>query len=88
MFKVSASNPLVTLAPAIDLETVFRVDPSRRQCRFEIEHDGFSAYEAYISADRASRITVYYTYDPRKTSESITALFPPMDKSALRRLSF
>ena len=86
-FSADASNPLVTLAPAINLDAEFHLNLATRQCRFEIDHDGFPAYEAYISADGAGGTTVY-NYDPRTAGEGPSALFPPMDKSALRTLSF
>jgi hypothetical protein len=78
----------VTLAPAINLEAEFHLNLATRRCTFEIDHDGFPAYEAYISADGAVGTTTVYTYDPRTAGEGISALFSPMDKSALRRLSF
>jgi len=86
-FSADASNPLVTFAPAINLEAEFRLDLASRRCKFDIEHDGFPAYEAYISAGDAPGVTVY-TYDPRIAGEGITALFAPMDKSGSRALSF
>jgi len=50
-FSADASNPLVTFAPAINLEAEFHLNLATRQCKFDVEHDGFPAYEAYISAD-------------------------------------
>jgi hypothetical protein len=80
LFLAAASNPLVKLAPAIDFEAVFRVNPMTRKCTFEIEHDGFPAYEAYITFNGGSGVTVY-NYDPIPAGETPKALFPPMDKS-------
>ena len=78
-FQVSATNPLVTGAPAIDADVVFQVDPVHRRCTLFGEHDGFPAYEAYVTAGGGAGNTVY-TYDPRTAGEGILALFPPMDK--------
>lgn len=86
-FSADASNPLVAFAPAINLEAEFHLNLVSRRCIFEIEHDGFPAYEAYIAADGVPGIPVY-TYDPRDAGEGISALFSPMDKSALRQISF
>lgn len=79
-FQVSASNPLVWEAPAIDADVVFHIDPFLRRCTLTGKHDGFPAYEAYVTADGGAGHPVY-TYDPRKAGEGIWALFPPMDKT-------
>jgi outer membrane protein OmpA-like peptidoglycan-associated protein len=86
-FVADASNPLVPLAPAINLEADFHLDLARRQCGFRMVHDGFPAYEAYLSADGALPVRVY-GYDPRDWNEGISALFPPMDKEIETSLSF
>jgi hypothetical protein len=86
-FIVSATNPLVTPAPAIDADVVFHVDPVHRRCGLTGEHDGFPAYEAYVTADGGAGKTVY-TYDPRTAGEGISALFPPMDKVASGSTTF
>lgn len=86
-FSANASNPLVALAPAINLEAVFRLNLATRRCEFHIDHDGFPAYEVYIAAEGTPATTVY-TYDPRPAGEDPTALFPPMNKSGSRSVSF
>ena len=83
--NASASNPLVTGAPAIDLEAQFHLNLVTRTCIFEMDHDGFPGYEAYISADGEPAITIY-TYDPRDHGETIIDLFPPMDWTTLQRI--
>jgi hypothetical protein len=80
-FQVAAKNPLVALAPAIDADVVFHINPMGRTCRLTGKHDGFPAYEAYVTADGGAGVPVY-TYDPIAAGEDITALFPPMDKMA------
>lgn len=74
-FSGAAKNPLVKLAPAINFQAVFRINPMTRICDFEINHDGFPGYEAYITADGGSGIPVY-TYDPNISDESPYSLFP------------
>lgn len=87
-FSGAASNPLVFGAPAIDFHAFFRINLLTRQCDLEIEHDGFPAYEAYVTADGGAGVTVY-TYDPTAAGEGISALFPPMDKSGdVHNISF
>lgn len=79
-FKESAKNPLVKFAPAIDADVVFYIDPVGRTCKLAGQHDGFPAYEAYVTVNGGAGVTVY-SYDPIKAGESIDALFPPMDKT-------
>ena len=79
-FSGAASNPLVFGAPAIDFHAFFRINLLTRRCDLEIEHDGFPAYEAYVTADGGAGVAVY-TYDPIAAGEGISALFPPMDES-------
>lgn len=80
-FSGAASNPLVRAAPAIDFDALFRINMLHRTCSLEIEHDGFPAYEAYVTAGGGAGVPVY-RYDPTRVGEGISALFPPMDKSA------
>jgi outer membrane protein OmpA-like peptidoglycan-associated protein len=86
-FEANASNPLVTGAPAINLDAEFHLNLATRVCIFHMDHDGFPGYEAYISPD-GEPATAIYTYDPRDHGEGITALFPPMDWTTNRRVSF
>ena len=77
-FKTSASNPLITSAPAIDSNVVFTIDPMARTCSLSGDHDGFPAYEAYITTNGGAGTPVY-TYSPAASGASIYSLFPPMD---------
>lgn len=86
-FVADASNPLVSGAPAINLEAEFHLNLATRACIFNIEHDGFPAYEAYISADGGPPVKVY-TYDPRAHGETINDLLPPMDWNSTVNVSF
>jgi hypothetical protein len=79
-FEVDSANPLAPGAPAINLEADFHLDMAQRTCSLQGNHDGFPAYEAYVTANGGSGKTVY-RYDPRTTDEGPSALFPPMDKS-------
>jgi hypothetical protein len=80
-FEVDSSNPLAPGAPAINFEGDFHLDTTRRTCSLQGSHDGFPAYEAYVTANGGSG-TFVYGYDPRTAGEGPSALFPPMDKSA------
>lgn len=79
-FSGAAGNPLVFGAPAIDFKALFRINLLTRQCDLEIEHDGFPAYEAYVTANGGAGVKVY-RYNPIAAGEGLSALFPPMDKS-------
>jgi hypothetical protein len=79
-FLVEAVNPLVRGAPAIDASVVFHVDPAVQTCRLTGQHDGFPAYEAYVTADGGAGVTVH-THDPRTSGDDIMSLFPPMDEA-------
>jgi hypothetical protein len=73
---VSAANPLVTGAPAIDYDTNLTVDytnTSDPRYSLEGEHDGFPAYEFYIGDKRI------YQHDPLATGEGLLSLYPPLD---------
>jgi hypothetical protein len=80
-FRTAASNPLVTFAPAIDSDVTFQIAPVARTCSLTGSHDGFPAYEAYVTADGRAGVMVY-GYNPLTTGQTITALFAPMDISA------
>ena len=87
-FSVDSANPLAPGAPAINLEADFSFDMAARTCHLTGSHDGFPAYEAYVTANGGSGETVY-GYDPRTTGEGPTALWPPMDKSiSTKEVSF
>jgi hypothetical protein len=79
-FATAATNPLVTLAPAIDSIVTFRIDPVARTCSLSGQHDGFPGYEAYVTADGGAGVRVH-GYDPRVTGKDVSALFPPMDET-------
>jgi hypothetical protein len=78
-FEVDSANPLAPGAPAINLEADFHINMGLRTCRLVGNHDGFPAYEAYITANGGAG-TAVYRYDPRTEGEGPRALFPPMDK--------
>ena len=78
-FTVDASNPLLPLiAPAINLSLSIYIILNNRTAIIIGEHDGFPAYEIYISSDGGTGQALY-TYDPRTEGNSPTALFPPME---------
>jgi Protein of unknown function (DUF3238) len=78
-FQGAINNPVVPGSPDIDLNVTFRINPVTRQAVLIGEHDGFPAYEAYITADGGAGVPVYQ-YDPRLTRDGISALFPPMER--------
>jgi hypothetical protein len=77
-FSTAASNPLVTFAPAIDSAVTFQIDPVARTCSLSGHHDGFPAYEAYVTADGGAGVLVY-NHDPRIKGQNVSALFPPAE---------
>lgn len=79
-FEADAANPLAPGAPAINLVVDFHIDLEHRTAKLLGNHDGFPAYEAYVTANGGAG-TAVYTYDPRDADEDPSALFPPMDKS-------
>lgn len=82
-FTTEAKNPLVPLAPqalvpAIDLVVLFAIFPAERKVEVLTKHDGFPAYEFYISADNNPGKLIY-KYDPKITGKSPLSLAPPID---------
>lgn len=84
-FKAAAKNPLVTGAPAIDLNITFQINPTTREVSIIGDHDGFPAYEAYVTADGGAG-TLVYSHDPRTTGDTPNSLFPPMEITARSRV--
>ncbi|MBD2200190.1 MULTISPECIES: DUF3238 domain-containing protein [Calothrix] len=80
-FKAAAKNPLLTGAPAIDLNITFKINPATREVSIVGHHDGFPAYEAYVTADGGAG-TLVYSHDPRATGDTPSSLFPPMEIAA------
>lgn len=79
-FAIAATNPLVFGAPAIDADMLVHVDPVRRTASTTGSHDGFPAYELYVTADGGAGVAVH-TYHPTTAGKTPEALFPPMDES-------
>jgi len=79
-FSASVSDPLLTIACAIDLKVQFHVNPATRQCSLSGKHDGFPAYEAYVTADGGAGVSVY-TYGPTAAGEGPMALCGGLDKT-------
>jgi|GEM_PF-5571614 len=73
-FSASATNPLVTIAPSIDINLLFEIDPFARQCSLKGFRDQYPAYEGYIKADGNSPAFVF-GYDPRRNNEGPIGLF-------------
>lgn len=83
----SASNPRAFYACAIDYNFGVSIDTSRRICSIQGAHDGFPAYEIYVTANGGAGVPVY-TYDPVAAGEGPTALCGGLDKSASGSASF
>ncbi|MCZ7593312.1 MAG: DUF3238 domain-containing protein [Kiritimatiellae bacterium] len=72
----SAANPLVPFAPAIDYDftvTIDSTDPLNSTYQITGSHDGFPAYEVYISNQRI------HEHDPIATGEGPLSLGPPKE---------
>ena len=86
-FTGTAKNPLAWYACAIDLNLDVTIDPASRTCTVQGQHDGFPAYEVYVTADGGAGVSVY-TYDPRVAGEGPTALCGGLDKTASGSATF
>ncbi|BBD63259.1 hypothetical protein NIES2109_61090 (plasmid) [Nostoc sp. HK-01] len=80
-FNAASKNPLVTEAPAIDLNITFKINPAKREASISGLHDGFPAYEAYVTAEGGAG-TLVYSHDHRATGDTPNSLFPPMEITA------
>lgn len=77
--SLAANNPLVFGAPDIDLEIFLDLNLQRRELIVNGAHDGFPAYEVYVSIDGVGTRRVY-DYHPRgNTIINHKKLFPPKD---------
>ncbi len=83
-FKASAKDPLLAIACDIDLDVQFHVNPVTRQCYLTGNHDGFPAYEAYVTEDNGAGVPVY-RYDPVAAGEGPMALCGGLDKTILSK---
>lgn len=86
-FVGTAKNPRASYACDIDLNLTVSVDVAARTCSVTGAHDGFPAYEVYVTANGGAGVPVY-TYDPRKAGEGPTALCGGLDKTASGTVSF
>lgn len=84
--KVNSSIPFVPLAPAINYEFTIKVTRPG-SVRITGKHDGFPAYEFWRKLDGKSPQLVYL-HDPRKTGHTIKSLYPGLDVSVNKGLSF
>ncbi|HEB81817.1 MAG TPA: hypothetical protein ENJ11_03025 [Gammaproteobacteria bacterium] len=73
--KVDGSNPLVSLAPAINAELYLYIKEVNGKLYYKLSgsHDGFPAYELYVDE------CLVYTHDPVAEGNSPASLFPPSD---------
>lgn len=77
--SLAANNPLVFGAPDIDLELFLDLNLPRRELIITGAHDGFPAYEVYVSIEGMGTRRVH-EYDPgANTIFNHKKLFPPTD---------
>ena len=71
----SLPKSFVWFAPAIDYRYELTISRSEGFLKVEgtTRHDGFPAYELYVSNKIANRL--YYSHDPRETGESGSSLW-------------
>ena len=62
-FQADAKNPLAWYACNINLDLTLSINPSARTCSIQGTHDGFPAYEVYVTANSGAGTGVY-TYNP------------------------
>jgi hypothetical protein len=86
-FVGSAKNPRAWYACDIDLNLTVSVDTVARTCTVSGAHDGFPAYEVYVTANGGAGVTAY-TYDPVAAGEGPTALCGGLDKTAAGTAAF
>lgn len=83
-FKIllTAGNPLVTGAPAIDADLYMEVyrgaGVTTGSTYYSIAHDGFPSYELFRK-DGALSYSTIYTFSSDLAGTSPYALFPPME---------
>lgn len=77
-FEASASNPLVSGSPNIDLAMMAVIDPSLPSIAVVGQHDGFPAYEVYGRVDTGPPMALYQ-FDPRDSDQTLQSLWPPME---------
>jgi peptidoglycan hydrolase-like protein with peptidoglycan-binding domain len=76
-FSTDATNPLVSLAPAINSAVTFELDTAKRTCKLSGVHDEFPAYEAYVAANSDAG-TMVYGYNPIPAGKTPSNLFYSM----------
>ncbi len=86
-FVGTAKNPRAWYACTIDLNINASVDAAARRCNVSGKHDGFPAYEVYVTANGGAGVPVY-TYDPRTAGKGPGALCGEPDQTAGGTASF
>ncbi|MDQ0105042.1 RHS repeat-associated protein [Chitinophaga terrae (ex Kim and Jung 2007)] len=82
-FETTASNKLVTGAPAIDASMTITITPQDDGTfNFSIKGstDGFPAYELWVTDDKGNSVLVFGR-NPIESGEGPGSLFPPMEHS-------
>ena len=78
----SAKNPLVPLGPPIDFDFKFAINPSTRQVVMTGNHDGYPAYEAYMTVDGSASLPIYQ-YQKKPIANPLD-LYKPMEVAVSR----
>lgn len=86
-FQADAKNPLAWYACNINLNLTLTVNPSARTCSIQGTHDGFPAYEVYVTANGGAGATVY-TYGPSSTGAGPGSLCGGNEQTASGTVSF
>ncbi len=86
-FQADAKNPLAWYACNINLDLTLSINPAARTCSIEGTHDGFPAYEVYVTANGGSGTTLY-TYDPISAGKGPGALCGGSQQTASGTVSF
>ena len=86
-FVGTAKNPRAWYACTIDLNLNVNVDVAARTCSITGKHDGFPAYEVYVTANGGAGKLLYW-YDPVAAGKGPGSLCGSMDKTASGTGSF
>jgi hypothetical protein len=77
---LAAGNPLVLKAPDIDLEIFLDFDWPDWAVTLSGRHDGFPAFEIYMSVDGGKPVELYQFRTAGNSIFEYRKLFPPMDE--------
>ena len=82
--QINASNKLVSGAPSINYDVNIKLtQEGENNFNYQIsgKTDGFPAYEFFITNEATGKSYFIYGSNPKSSSDTPTALFPPMEKN-------